>query len=697
MKILYKHISITLIIIISFLSFGINILSTHADSSNKEVIFVVDPNTENQFYSDFIYSVIGTLKELREESQYKFFSLNSPHKFFIFDSNSVDSDAQIENLLKWMKSDENMDSVSVLGSITEIVNHMSLNNSAEGSIINFMVYDNLEISSEETKIIETLLQTIASKKWILNFVYKFDTDKSLVAKYKNWAEWTTGNIYPMVTPDTIELITANTIKQHAERGLTNDYKGIVEVNSVFQQEIFVSPGTSELEIVMFRAKTEGNVGIITPGGINKTIGNYGPTDLLETPFVSIWKFTDPPPGKWLFKISDYNSGLLSILHRNKVDYNIQLINTGPFPTKNSVQLVANMFKGSDILISKDAYVELIFDNKISYEMNDKGLTGDAYAGDGYYSMIIPDVDEPGEYDVEIKYSWANHGTSISDFTKINFELFPYIISDPVNLENINLNQNTSIAIIESYLDDEKYFINSEDIKWSVSADAIDFDIKIKPIDSIQDGRASKFEAILITTKYGKANINFRLDSMYKNQKYVVYSNSMVIATIPEPIIEKVVVKEEPIAPIAPKEPINVIQDKIEEQSNLVLVLSAVVGIVIILILITGIILMINYSRRVSLRGYIYDDKNNLIIDINSIPRTLLNKILNRNQIRGEEFNNKLFNGLLFEYMQDYLIIHNHKEKSLRINNQPLIDEKEIFNRAWLGISGKLLLYSDDKL
>ena len=54
MKILYKHISITLIIIISFLSFGINILSTHADSSNKEVIFVVDPNTENQFYADFI-------------------------------------------------------------------------------------------------------------------------------------------------------------------------------------------------------------------------------------------------------------------------------------------------------------------------------------------------------------------------------------------------------------------------------------------------------------------------------------------------------------------------------------------------------------------------------------------------------------------------------------------------------------------
>ena len=691
MKILQKYISITLIIIITFASFGINILSTHADSSNKEVIFVVDPNSENQYYSDFIYSLIGTLKELREESKYKFFSLNSPHKSLIFDSNAVDSDAQIENLLQWMKNDENMDSVTVLGTITEIVNELTLTNAAEGSVINFIVNDNLEISSEESKIIGILLETITSKKWILNFIYKYDTDKTLLDKYKTWAEWTTGSIYPMVTPDTIELITQNTIKQHAERILTNDYKGIIEENSIFQQEIFVSPGTSELEIVMLRTKTEGNVEIITPGGINRTAGNYGPTDLLETPFVSIWKFTDPTPGKWLFKISDYNSGLLSIFHRNKIDYNIQLINTGPFPTGNSVQLVANMVKGSDILISNDAYVELIFDNKISYEMNDNGVNGDAYAEDGYYSMIIPDVNEPGQYDVEIKYSWPSYGTSISDLTKINFELFPYIVTDPVTLDDINLNQNTSIAIIESYLDEEEYYINLEDIKWAVSADALEFDIKINPVNPIQDGRASKFEAILSTTNYGKANISFSLNSMYKNQTYVVYSNSIVITTIPEPIIEKVIVKEEP------KKPVDVIQDKIDEQSNLVIILSSIVAVIIILILLIGIILMINYSRRVSIRGYIYDDKNNLIIDINSISRSFQNKILNRNKIKGEEFDNDLFNGLLFEYMPDYMIIHNYTGKSLRINNQPLIKEKEIFNKAWLGISGNLLLYSDDKL
>ena len=64
--------------------------------------------------------------------------------------------------------------------------------------------------------------------------------------------------------DTIELITENIIKQHAERILTNDFKGIVEENSIFQQEIFVSPGTSELELVMLRAKAEGNVEIISP-------------------------------------------------------------------------------------------------------------------------------------------------------------------------------------------------------------------------------------------------------------------------------------------------------------------------------------------------------------------------------------------------------------------------------------------------
>ena len=136
--------------------------------------------------------------------------------------------------------------------------------------------------------------------------------------------------------------------------------------NVFQQEIFVSPGTSELEIVMFRAKTEGNVGIITPGGINKTIGNYGPTDMLETPFVSIWKFTDPPPGKWLFKISDYNSGLLSILHRNKVDYNIKCMNRDIFqqyeveqgkPTEESGRIQAAKNKFSAGGLSQNTWLE----------------------------------------------------------------------------------------------------------------------------------------------------------------------------------------------------------------------------------------------------------------------------------------------------------------------------------------------------
>ena len=73
-----------------------------------------------------------------------------------------------------------------------------------------------------------------------------------------------------------------------------------------------------------------------------------------------------------------------------------------------------MVKSNDRMISNDAYVELIFDNKVSYEMNDKGNKGDAVPGDGYYSMILPDVLLPGEYDVNIKFSWPNFGSSISE-------------------------------------------------------------------------------------------------------------------------------------------------------------------------------------------------------------------------------------------------------------------------------------------
>ena len=149
---------------------------------------------------------------------------------------------------------------------------------------------------------------------------------------------------------------------------------------------------------------------------------------------------------------------MSIYHRNKVDYNIELVSKGPFPTKNSIQLVTNMVKSNDRMISNDAYVELIFDNKVSYEMNNKGNKGDAVPGDGYYSMILPDVLLPGEYDVNIKFSWPNFGSSISDSTKISFENFPEIKTDVINSTELSLNTNTSIAIIEILLEGEKYYI-----------------------------------------------------------------------------------------------------------------------------------------------------------------------------------------------------------------------------------------------
>ena len=693
MKNLKNIIISTCLVVISVLFITTNDHLVQADSPVKKSIFIVDPSIDDSLYNEFISSTITTYKELRPNSAYKFFALSAPHESFEIISNQNDPEIFIGEFKAWMKSiRDNIkeDTRTISGSLSEAINELNVTNSAESSAINFVLFDELKIDSNEQKIIQSMIDTLSSKNWELNIIHKYGTTKTNLDKYQNWVKWGSGNIYPIVVPDTIELLTKKSLEENAERILKQDFKGIIDENTLFQKEILVTPGSSELEIVLYTANSEGNISILSPGSTGDG-DKINPANLVVTPFSKIWRYNKPLPGRWIFKISDYNSGLLSLYHRNKLDYNIALVDKGPFPTKNSIQLVTNLVKDSNRLISDDAYVELIFDNKVSYEMNDKGNKGDAVAGDGYYSMIIPDVMDPGEYDVNIKFSWPDYGSSISDSTKISFENFPEIRTDLLNTSELLLDNNVSVALIEILLNNDKYYINKEDIKWSFSSDQNSLDISLKPIDPIQDGRASKFEVSLSTMEYGKASIVFRLDSKYKNKNFVMYSDTLVVKTIDKPI-------DEPVTEIVKDtNPVDVIQDKIENQSNIMITIFIILTVIIVILISIGIYALINYSVKVDTRGYIYDDKNNMIFDINSIHRNFINKILHRNKIVGTDFNDDLLKGLEFKFMEGFLILTNTSDQSVRVNNQPLDQSVEIYSKAWIGIQGKIILYSEEIL
>ncbi len=689
MKKINNLVLFTIFVLGIFLFLDSNSYVVEADTPEKKSVFIVDSSTEDLLYGEFLSSTVTTFKELRPNSAYKFFSLNSPHDSFEIISTQNDSKIYTSELNQWLKSDrtkQEEDTRIISGALGEAINELNVTNASEGSTINLVLFDELKIDANEQKIVQSMIDSLYNKNWKLNVIHKYGTTKSTLDKYSNWSTWGQGILQPIVVPDTIELLVERILQDNAERILKKDFKGIIDKNSLFQKEILVTPGSSELEIVSYTANSEGNISIVSP--LN-TEGKVTPSNLVVTPFSKIWRFNNPVPGRWIFKISDYDSGLLSIYHRNKVDYNIDLVSKGPFPTKNSIQLVTNMVKSNDRLISDNAYVELIFDNKISYEMNDNGNKGDAVPGDGYYSMILPDVLQPGEYDVSIKFSWPEFGSSISDSTKISFENFPEIKTDVINTTELSLNTNTSIAIIEILLEGEKYYINKDDIKWAFSSDQEKLDITVKPINAIQDGRASKFEIMLSASDYGKASIVFRLDSTYKNKQFVMYSDTVVIKTISKPV-------QEPVSEIVKEaNSVEKIQEKIETQSNFMLTIFIIVAVLIILLTIIFVYALITYSMKVDTRGYIYDDKNNLLFDINSIKRNLPNKIFQRNQIKGLDFKEDLFKGLEFRFMEGYVILTNKSGQSVRVNNQPLSESVEIFGKAWIGIQGKLVLYSEE--
>ena len=142
---------------ISVLFITTNDQFVEADSPVKKSIFIVDPSIDDSLYNEFIVSTITTYKELRPNSAYKFFALSAPHESFEIISNQNDPEIFIGEFKAWMKfirDNIKEDTRTISGSLSDAINELNVTNSAENSKVNFVLFDELKIDSNEQKIIQ---------------------------------------------------------------------------------------------------------------------------------------------------------------------------------------------------------------------------------------------------------------------------------------------------------------------------------------------------------------------------------------------------------------------------------------------------------------------------------------------------------------------------------------------------------------
>ena len=97
-----------------------------------------------------------------------------------------------------------------------------------------------------------------------------------------------------------------------------------------------------------------------------------------------------------------------------------------------------------------------------------------------------------------------------------------------------------------------------------------------------------------------------------------------------------------------------------------------------------------YQSKTQPFGYITNESGEPLIDFANLERTKLDKIFHINSIKGDDTGLEEMAGINFKFIGSQVIIENARSTpSVRLNNNPLLENKVIQDNDWIGSYGKL--------
>ena len=89
-------------------------------------------------------------------------------------------------------------------------------------------------------------------------------------------------------------------------------------------------------------------------------------------------------------------------------------------------------------------------------------------------------------------------------------------------------------------------------------------------------------------------------------------------------------------------------------------------------------------------GYLYNDRDEPVVDFSAIERGMAKQILSKNTVRGHELGMPGLESLTFRFFPDRIDVSGKRNApSVRVNNQPLLGRATVQERAWIGTAGRL--------
>ena len=493
--------------------------------------------------------------------------------------------------------------------------------------------------------------------------------------------------------EVVELSASNGLKRLADMILRDESGGSLaslddrrlSVNEVLTSPLSVAPGTSNIRLIFFKEDPYGSVRLTNPAGLEISPEDRAESSVTQTPHVVIWQLVDPVPGQWTVEVRGME-GSFSSWHLASNRYAAALVSYGAVPFNEASTLVAYITENGSLAFLDDVRVMARITTPdgavLAYELNDQGMTGDAMAGDGYYSGTIPPVTAEGFYNVELQVVWPEFGHSVRSQAGFEALGFPTIELTPIKTDALAPGQRARVATVMVHVDGQPYSIATDSLSPLISSNVDTGGVlEVEPQRLLTGGRAWMYDVFFTPEAEGLHTINLQLELEYSGRPYTYASDYMVVSSFPPPLPSGAdPVQPRPETPASPA---------VEAEPDAGFPWTLVTGILIAVGALSA-AAAFYWSTLTRPYGYLYNDRDEPVVDFSGLERGIMMRLFSKNAVRGHELDMPGLEGLTFRFFSDRIAVSGRRDApSVRVNNQPLIGHATVQERAWIGTAGRL--------
>ena len=676
-------------------------------------------------------SLFGLLTTLRPEDRMAFVPVQEPEDVVgPVGGAEVDLRLMIADIDSIMAGTP-LEPASLVDAMVEASSVMGDERALSGSDVYLIVADDARVALDrQHSNLAPLLSRFQENGWRVNGIMLPETTSSVKQFLGKMAEDSGGSVYDLSAEGGLTELGQAILSEDLRGSLSPLGQRDLYPSEVMTTAVDVSPGTEETTVIIVKETPDGSLRISNPDGLDSSQRDRSSSRVIETPHVVAWKLTDPAVGSWMVDIGGVE-GRVSVWSHSTNRYSLVLGNSEPIPTGQPATISAYITEdGRPVKLHGITVVARLTTPdgaNLAYTMNDNGENGDVVSGDGYYSVALGPLQSIGEYETVLEMWWPDHTYMVSSGSSFTTSAFPAIRVEPGKLNELESGVRALVATVYVHVQGEPYAIQSEQLTASIgtpfeqgrraalgqgkvaqgtegqslptptSAPEGFGLLEVEPQRLFGDGPAWEYQVYYTPSSEGRRDLFFDLDLEYSGVRYAHSSEALRLTSL-APVVPEVA----PVAPVAveispPAVPVTVpvtisptpVTMVAETQS--MAVWPVVVALVLIIAVIATVLAYLLTQARP--RGYLYNDLNEPIVDFSKLKRGPAVALFLKNLVPGRDLNVPELSGLVFMFTRSGVKLRSAGEHpTVRVNNQPLINEAEIDDRTWIGSGGKLFTF-----